>query len=183
MILAIAIRGSSRTWDIDYEPVTDDSREIQRTWAHERNYLQGSASDWLPTTEAALRGIRNDCSKANWDGSGANPVSDHTISLTAKVTETLFTMLPRGTPGPDLIPEADGELCMSWSIDADRLFSLSIGAHDKINFAGQFGKEGSIHGWQPIDATNRYGLEESLQEVARHIGRLYIFATSKCKAR
>lgn len=183
MILAIAIPGSGRAWDNDYEPVTDDSREIQRTWAQERNYLQGSASDWLPTTEAALRGIRNDCSKANWDGSGASPVNDQTIGLTASITETLFTMLPRGTPAPELIPEFDGEICISWSVDTDRLFALSVGEHGKINFAGQFGKEGSIHGWQPIDATNRYSLEESLQEVARHISRQYLLATSTCKVR
>lgn len=172
MTLAIAIPGAGRAWDIAYEPVTDDSREIQRTWAQKRNYLEGSASDWLPTIEAVLRGIRNDCRKDNWDGSGANPVTDRTISLTGEIAETLFTMLPRGMPAPDLIPESDGEICISWSVDTDRLFALSVGEHSKINFAGQFGKEGSIHGWQPIDAATCYSLEESLQEVARYIGRL-----------
>ncbi len=182
MILAIPIGGSNRLWDIDYEPVTDDSHEIQRTWAQKRNYLQGSASDWLPTTEAALHGIRNDCSKANWDGSGAKPISDQTISLTATITETLFTMLPRGTPAPDLIPESDGEICMSWLVDTDQLFALSVGAHGNINFAGQLGREGGIHAWQPIDATSRSTLEQSLQDVARYIGRLYAPATGKRKA-
>lgn len=182
MSSAIAIRGSRLAWDVDYEPVTDGSREIQRTWAQKRNYLQGSASDWLPILEAALRGMKNDCSNADWDGSGATPVSDQTIGLTAKIAETLFTILPRGTPAPDLIPEADGEICISWSVDAGRLFSLSVGTHGKINFAGQFGKEGGIHAWQAIDATNHSTLEESLQDSARYIGRLYAPATIKRKS-
>jgi hypothetical protein len=50
---------------------------------------------------------------------------------------------------------------------------MSIGAHGKMNFAGQFGKEGALHAWQPIDAKNRASLEESLQDVARYISRLY----------
>ncbi len=173
MSSAIAIRGSGLAWDVDYQPVTDSSREIQRTWAQKRNYLQGSASDWLPLLEAAIRSIKDDCTIADWDGSGAIPVSIQTIGLTAKIVETLFTMLPRDTPAPDLIPEAEGEICISWSVDAGRLFSLSVGAHGKINFAGQLGKEGGIHAWQPIDATSRSTLEESLQDITRYVEKLY----------
>lgn len=182
MSLAIAIPGSGLAWDRDYEPVTDGSREIQRTWAQERNYLQGSASDWLPVLDAAIRGIMNDCTNGDWDASGAMPVSIQTIELTAKIVETLFTMLSRGTPAPDLIPEADGEICISWAVDAGRLFSLSVGAHGKINFAGQFGNKGAIHAWQPIDATSRSNLEKSLQDAAQYIGWLYAPATIERKA-
>ena len=182
MSSATAIRGSRLGWEFDYEPVTSATREIQRSWAQKRNYLQGSASDWLPILEAAFSNMKNDCSNADWDGVGTVPVSDQTIGLTAKVAEMLYTMAPRGTPAPDLIPEADGEICISWSVTADRLFSLSVGAHGKINFAGQFGKEGGIHAWQPIDATSRSALEESLQDVARYIGRLFAPSNDRRRA-
>lgn len=181
MSSAIAIHGSSSAFDFDYEPVSEGSRGIQRSWAQKRNYLQGSASDWLPTVEAALRNIKNECGSPNWDGSGAKPVSDQTIRLAEKIAEMLFTLLPKGTPAPDVIPEADGEICINWSVDSGRLFSLSVGPHGNINFAGQFG--GGIHGWQPVDTTNRDSLEESLQELAGHIGRLYATPTRKRKAR
>lgn len=179
MSSAIAVRSSGFGWDLSYEPVTTDSREIQRAWAHERNYLRGSASDWLPVVEAALRGIQADCAKANWDGSGACPVAVETISLAAEIAKTLFAILPRSTPAPDIIPEADGEICMSWSGSAYRLFSFSIGAHSRINYAGQFENSGSVHGWQPIDATTHDDLNESLQEIVRHIRRLYEHAATK----
>jgi hypothetical protein len=179
MTLAIAVHGSGFGWDLfGYEPITNNSRKIQRAWAQEQNYLRGSASDWMPIVDAALRCIRNDCTLANWDGSGALPMPEGVINLTADIAKVLFTLLPSGTPAPDFIPEADGEICMSWSIDAKRLFSLSIGIHNKINFAGQFGMKGGIHGWQPIDTTNFDNLEKSLQETAHHISRLFPLITS-----
>jgi hypothetical protein len=173
MSLAIAIGDSQLIGHDDYEPVSDVSKVISRKWAQEKNYLKGSASDWLPTVEATFRGVRDECRKADWDGHGSLAITDQVIATTEKVVLALFALLPKGTPAPDVIPEADGEICISWSVDTDRLLSLSVGAHGNINFAGQFGKEGGIHGWQPIDATSPSALDESLQDVAKYLGRLY----------
>ncbi len=176
MSTAIAMQGLHLIDNDDYEPVSDGSRAIQRSWEKERNYLSRSASDWLPTIEAALGGIGNECRNADWDSGGAVPVTDHTINLAARIAATLFALLPKGTPAPDLIPEFDGEICISWSVDTTRMFSVSVGEHGKINFAGQFGSEGGIHAWQSIDATSRSALEESLDDVVRYVGRLYALA-------
>lgn len=173
MSSAIAIRDSRLIGYHDYESVSDVSEVLRRKWAQERNYLKGSASDWFPTVDAAFRGIRSECKNADWDGQGAVAITDEVITVAEKVVGALFALLPKGTPAPDLILEGDGEICISWSVDADRLFSLSLGAHGKINFAGLFGKEGSIHGWQPIDATSSSALDESLQDVAKYLGKLY----------
>ena len=173
MSIAFRRRDLHLIWQEDYQPVSDGSQTIRRMWAQGRDYRRGSASDWSPIIEAALVGIRNGCGQVGWDGDGALPVSDRTIDVAAKVTDCLFALLPKDTPAPDLVPEPDGEICISWSIDADRMFSVSVGAHGKINFAGQFGAEGALHAWQPIDPKNRASLEESLQDVARCVGRLY----------
>lgn len=157
----------------DYEPVSDSSELLTRRWAQERNYLKGSASDWFPPVDAAFQTIRDECQTADWDGDGAIAISDQVIAIARTAIEALFTLLPKGTPAPDIIPEADGEICISWSVETDRLLSLSIGAHGKINFAGQFGKEGGIHGWQPIDTTTPSALDDSLQDFAKYLGKLY----------
>ncbi len=167
MSIAFARKGLHLVGFNDYEPVSDDaSRKIPQMW-------QGSASDWSPIIRAALSRIRSESTRIGWDGEDSLPITDRTIDVVAKLTECLFTLLPRGTPAPDLIPEPDGEICLSWSVDADRIFSVSVGAHGKMNFAGQFGKEGALHAWQPIDPKNRASLEESLQDVARYISKLY----------
>jgi hypothetical protein len=173
MSSAIAIGDSRLIGYYDYEPVSHVSEVLSRKWAQEKNYLKGSASDWLPTVDAAFRSIRDECQNPDWDGQGAVAISDQVIAVAEKVVVALFALIPKGTPAPDLIPEDDGEICISWAVDADRLLSLSVGAHGKVNFAGLFGKEGGIHGWQPIDATSPSALDESLQDVARYLGRLY----------
>jgi len=161
------------TGDYEYEPVSPSSKEVTRRWAEEKNYLQGSASDWKPIVSAARQAIRAECSVANWDGEGALAVSDQVITVAEDILSALFELIPKGTPAPELIPEADGEICINWAIDADKVFSLSIGSHGKINFAGQFGNEGGIHGWRLIDEKASSTLDESLQEIAKHVEKLY----------
>lgn len=173
MSTAIAIHRLRLITSDSYEPVSEGSRAIQLTWARVRNHLTRSAADWAPSIEAALRGINNECRGAGWDGDGAVPVTDRTIDLAARISTTLFALLPKGTPAPDLIPESDGEICISWVVDRNRMFAASVGEHGKVNFAGQFGNEGGIHAWQSIDATNSGTLEESLADVVRYVRRLY----------
>lgn len=157
----------------DYEPASQDGRIIQQIWDRERNYLSNSAADWAPTLSASLRAVREISGCPNWDGEGATPIADLTLRLTEIVVAALFRLLPKGTPSPDLIPEPDGEICVSWPVDSTHIFSLSIGAQGKINFAGQFGNKGSVHGWQPIDAKNSLTIEASLADVVRYISRLH----------
>lgn len=157
----------------DYLPVSSGSQTIQQTWERSKNYLRSSASDWLPLLQAELSRIRSECGRANWDGEGAVEVTERAIDLTARIAEALFHLLPKGTPAPDLIPEADGDICMTWSADATRVFSMSIGEHGKINFAGQFGREGGVHAWKPVDAKTDRALGESLEDVVRYVSRLF----------
>jgi hypothetical protein len=173
MRLAFEIGDSRLIGYYGYEPVSDDSEVLSRKWAQEKNYLKGSASDWLPIADAAFRGIRDECRKTDWDGQGALAVTDRVIAIAEKVVNALFALLPKGTPAPEVIPEADGEICLSWVVDSERQLSLSVGAHGNINFAGQFGKEGGIHGWQPIDTTSPSALDDSLQDIAKYLARLY----------
>jgi len=179
MSLAITVGDPRLSGYYDYEPVSHFSELLTRKWAQERNYLKGSASDWLPTVDAAFRNIRDECQIADWDGQGAVAISDQLIAIARTVIAALFTLLPKGIPAPDLIPEADGEICLRWSVETDRQLSLSIGAHGKINFAGQFGKEGVIHGWQPINTGSPGALDDSLQNVAIYLGKIYPPTLSK----
>ncbi|HEU0274645.1 MAG TPA: hypothetical protein VFQ83_08980 [Candidatus Udaeobacter sp.] len=173
MNLAIPIRDHRLIGYEDYEPVSDVGEKLTRRWAQEKNYLKGSASDWLPTVDASFRTIRDECQNAGWDGPGSLAISDQVIAITEKVVRALFTLVPKGIPAPDVIPEADGEICLHWVADTEQELSISIGAHGKINFAGQFGKEGAIHGWQSVDTTSATALDRSLQEIAKYLARLF----------
>ena len=183
MSSAIAIRGFWSFDKSDYEPVSDGSREIQRSWIQKKNYLQGSASDWMPIIGAAFLGIHSECKIENWDGEAAFAINDEVIAIAHNIATTLFALLPKGTPPPDVIPEADGEICLSWSVDVTRMFSLSIGAHRNVNYAGQFGKSGGVHAWQPIDTSSQNALGESLEIIIKFIEKLYPTAADGSSAR
>ena len=161
---------SHLTVQADYEAVT--LLEVRREYPRLRNYLRGTASDWLPSSDAALRTISTECQAPNWDGQAAVGITADLISIARAIVHMLYRMVPMGTPPPDIVPETDGEICLSWTVDAVRMFSLSIGTHRKINFAGQFGKEGGVHGWIAIDASNEGALQTCLGEIARYLERL-----------
>lgn len=156
-----------------YEPVSKDSADVRRDWASRRNYAQDSASDWVPLIDAALGTISEECRSANWDGEGGKPISRRTIELTRKTVEAIYASLPLSTPPPDLMPESDGEISVSWVLDAKRMFALSVGEHGKLNFAGEFGDKGALHGWTPVDETSDGSLESSVAAVAQKVVLLY----------
>jgi len=129
-----------------------------------------SALDWAPSIAASLEEISRNCSVTNWDGEDARAISSKVISITENVARSLYAILPNGTPSPDLLPEADGEMCLSWEPGDGRIFSLSLGVHNKMNYAGQLGVKGAVHGWQPIDV---WSFHTAIKEIAQYIIRLY----------
>jgi hypothetical protein len=173
MRLAFASPASTFVDGDGYAPISGDSQALSQHWRAQRNFLRHTASDWLPLVAAVLKDIQVDSAAANWDGEGATPVSAETIALTMAVADTLFALVPKGTPAPDVIPEADGEICLTWRADDEHVISVSIGEHGNANYAAQLGREGGRHGWTPLGTTDGAALERSLREVAGHIDHVY----------
>jgi hypothetical protein len=169
----LAIRDFRAVGFGEYDTASTPTKANEATLHQLRNYLEASASDWRRSAIAALRDIGFECAAENWDGEGAVAISVGVIGVAGRILDVLFDLLPKGTPMPDVLPEADGEIDIGWIVDATRMFSLSVGARGKINFAGQLGKGGSVHAWQPIDASSREALAESLQDVVRYVARLF----------
>jgi hypothetical protein len=139
----------------------------------EQQALSYSAMDWLPTIAARLEEIRKECSMQNWDGEDAQAITAEVLSVVESIVRSFHITMPRNIPAPDLIPENDGEVCLSWDLADGRSFSISVGLHGKMNYAGQLGKKGVVHGWQPIDISDHRAFRETIQEVARQIVKLY----------
>jgi hypothetical protein len=141
--------------------------------ANRRQVTSYSALDWLPSIKARFEEIKKECSIQNWDGENALPISPQVISMTDIVVRSFYSKMPRNIPAPDIIPENDGEICLSWDINESKNFSISLGKHGKMNYAGQFGKEGVVHGWHPIDVSDSRVLCEEIEEVSKKIIMLY----------
>lgn len=179
IITSVGIMGHPLMGDSDYEPVSPGSQQVLIERLKRINYLRGSASDWLATIRSTLSVIREECSMPDWDGQGAHAIRTEVIAIAERVATAMFELLPAGTPAPDVAPEGDGEVCLSWTLDASRTFAISSGTHGKVNFAGQLGEEGERHGWKPIDISSPSALRSSLEEIANYVEKLYPAAFSR----
>jgi len=84
----------------------------------------------------ALSEALEECSVDNWDGYGAKAISRDSYR-----NAQLFSMtLPTTMPLPEVSVDPDGEVSFEWYRGPRMVFSLSIGAHNEINYAGLFGR-------------------------------------------
>jgi len=84
------------------------------------------------------------CSQENWDGYGANPISDSTfleaISIIKMLNATFLHF-----PMPEITPEPDGDIAFEWSDNYGRKFVFSIDDNQTLTYAGIFGAN-NTHG-------------------------------------
>ena len=78
-----------------------------------------------------LRNLANECSEDNWDAAGGQAID---LGAMAR-TEAFLRALPSNVRMPECSPEPDGSICLDWSASRRRLFSVSVGATDRIAFA------------------------------------------------
>lgn len=97
-----------------------------------------------------------ECHEPNWDGYGAQPVSDETYRLAYE----FLAALPPGTPVPSLGAEPDGHITAEWHRSPERTLSVSISADGDLHFAALLG------------LTKAYGTEPFVGEVPKIISDL-----------
>lgn len=72
---------------------------------------------------------------ANWDGYGARAVDPRAV----QEAERFLNALPTTTPIPEVSVDPDGEVSISWNLDSNWVFSVSIGPTGRLRYAGLFG--------------------------------------------
>lgn len=108
------------------------------------------------TAESAwveLADVAQGATVPNWDGYGAQPI-DARAYLQA---ERFLSALPTTTPVPDVSVDPDGEIAVSWNLDSNWVFSVSIGPTGRLSYAGLFG------------TSKAYGTEWFLNEIPEAI--------------
>jgi hypothetical protein len=128
-----------------------------------------AAQNWEPQIAASVAAIAAECSVPNWDGDQASPVSLEALNLAACVAKFFYCYVPSETPAPELIPESDGEVSLSWTRDPNRMFSVSIGNHDKLNYAGRLGGGVEPHDVARIDLYD----PSTVQQMATYVTKLF----------
>ncbi len=76
-----------------------------------------------------------ECREPNWDGYGAQPVSEETYRLALQFLQSL----PIGMAAPSVGAEPDGHLTVEWYRTPRRTLSVSITSDGELHFAALLG--------------------------------------------
>ena len=113
-------------------------------------------------TACDLSEMYKNCSMANWDGEGAEAISEPAYLEAAR----FIRLLPVAFPMPELTPEPNGQIGFEWHLRRDYMFVVAVGGNQLLTFAGLFGPDSSVHGTEPFS--------DSLPEsIVGHLQRLF----------
>ena len=101
-----------------------------------------------------------ECAEADWDGYGAEAVSQSAVEHSAY----FIRRLPEGLPLPEISVEPDGEIALDWSPTPTQTFSVSIGTANRMACAWVNGTE---HGHAVAYSNNGDIPSRILQEIQR----------------
>lgn len=118
--------------------------------------LFGSKEDALDR----LYELAAECAEADWDGYGAEAVSQSAVERSAH----FIRRLPEDLPLPEISVEPDGEIALDWSPTPTQTFSVSIGTANRMACAWVNGTE---HGHAVAYSNNGEIPSRILQEIQR----------------
>lgn len=129
-------------------------------WTERSQALFGHKS----ATISSLRALANECAQPGWDGDEAAPLHPAAVLQ----AENFIRALPDAIPLPELAPEPDGSISLDWLQARNRLFSLSIGAADRLAFAWLDGSDKG-HGVARFDGhTTPLRVLEGIKSITDH---------------
>jgi hypothetical protein len=82
-----------------------------------------------------LKMLVGECSVPNWDGCGAAPIAEPTVSTVS----SFLAALPLGTPEPSIGAEPDGDVTLEWYSSTERTLSVSVTAGGELHYAALLG--------------------------------------------
>lgn len=133
-------------------------------YLHKLEPIAGDAASSLQAQASAhLARIARECAKESWDGYHAEPVTPATCNRVLAFLEDL----PPWMRAPDIVPEADGEIAVEWYFAPNQTFSISIGEHGPLHYAGLFGHNEEIHGVAPFSDSIPGKILEFISDLLR----------------
>jgi hypothetical protein len=100
-----------------------------------------------------LAAVAQECRTANWDGYGAEPVSQEAIDQAKRFLEALPLEMQPTSVGA----EADGSVTLEWYRSIKRTLSISIASSARLHYAAVY------------DATGKSGFEDFFGRISEDI--------------
>ncbi len=85
-----------------------------------------------------------ECSQPDWDGYGAQAVTEDAYAEAQRIIDAL----PSWLPAPEIVAEPSGDVGFEWYKDRGQVFALSVSGRHRIIYAGIFAgdkEHGSVY--------------------------------------
>ena len=124
----------------DISPVarsaTAVSREAESVWVGVNDVItshEQSLALFGPKAAAISQiwELVEECASENWDGYGAEPLSE----IAAEMAADFIRALPENIPLPGFAPDPDGSISLDWNGPRYHVFSLGIGTSNRLPYA------------------------------------------------
>ena len=96
------------------------------------------------TCKTAIRSLLETAGKHNWDGEGADPVTENTVAVAQGIVEEL----PDYVGVPEISADPEGCVEFDWHLDNGTMFTISIGQTGDIAVSGLYNGEAKLTGMQ-----------------------------------
>jgi hypothetical protein len=116
---------------------SDEARFVEEQWEGGRRCLQDSHYSGMRGNEVfdELCSVADECRMPNWDGYGAEAVSQDTYRLAYRFLEAL----PSGFLAPSIGAEPDGHLTLEWHRSLNYTVSVSISPQAELHYSALVG--------------------------------------------
>lgn len=141
---------------------SDDSKSLMENLKNQIRQLcePMTIGSSLEYTVLSLIEVYKECSVANWDGYGANPLSKDSIFEAYKFID----LIPSSFPMPQVVAEPSGEIGLEWHKDKGLIFAISFSGNNMISYAGIFGSN-KTHGTEYFGDTIPTIIIENLKRL------------------
>ncbi|MCG6551799.1 MAG: hypothetical protein L7F77_05685 [Candidatus Magnetominusculus sp. LBB02] len=97
---------------------------------------------------AALQDMYKECSIENWDGQGAQAITNSAF----KEAQMVIDALPSSIPTPVMVAEPTGDIGFEWYRGKGQVFVISVSGDRRITYAGLV-VGNKVHGEEHFDST------------------------------
>ncbi len=139
--------------------VSEDFQKLEKAIGERRSI---SITDQrLDQVRFLLHQILQDCSKVNWDGYNASPISERAFFEANKLLE----LLPSDVPTPEIVPEPTGDIGLEWYRGKQFAFVISVSGRNLITYAGTFGAGNETHGTENFTESRPLTIIKNLRRL------------------
>lgn len=143
---------------------SDYSKHLSDIYKSAITYLTEPVSrKKIDEANSELWDVISECSVANWDGYGAQPVS----FLAVNEAFSFLNLLPAGLPLPEVMAEPNGEIGLEWDFGPNKVFAVSIKGNYSLAYAGILGAGSRTKGLESYSEAIPSVIIEGIKRIAR----------------